>query len=202
MNKYSMKELAARIGRTEQRTRDILKKNYNDLYVNHRIIEKNTGRVYFDEEVLKALLKHYDIIDPEQEPEKKETVEDRVGVGQIENEKEENPNIHAPASADEADNERNIGKLIDILEQQLEYEKKRYSDLETKVNNSEAERLYWVKQCEELRRKNDELNEQLKLMAPAPQNEEQENPDKEKKAEEPAPAKMTFREWFKQRFSK
>ena len=189
---YTMKELAAKVGKTEQYIRKILKKERFSNLTEHIIRNDNTGRVVYDDVILEKLLEYFETKPTEQ---KKETVESGVGVGSEEIEENKSPDNNPPPSDSEAAEDSNIKRVIDLLESQLEYEKKRVADLEKEVGSKEAERLYWVNQFEAIRKKNDELNEQLKLMAPAPQEEE-------KKTEEPAPIKMSFREWWRQRFKK
>ena len=154
---YTIKELAAKVGKTEQYIRKILKKEQFSNMTKHIIRNENTGRVVYDDVILKKLLEYFETKPAEQ---KKETVEDGVGVEKNITGDSEKPEINPPPVGDDAKPQDDTRRLIDVLEQQLEAEKKRNADLEKQLHDKEAERVFIL--GEYMR-----VNKQLLLMAPA-----------------------------------
>lgn len=162
MVKYSMADLAQAVNKTGThiRTNIFKKEPFKSLLKEHKIKEANTGKVFYDEVILQALKDYYSIEEPTQEPEKKETVADGVGVEKNITGDSENPEINPPPVGDDAKPQDDTRRLIDVLEQQLEAEKKRNADLEKQLHDKEAERVFIL--GEYMR-----VNKQLLLMAPA-----------------------------------
>ena len=66
---YTMKELAAKVGKTEQYIRKILKKERFSNLTEHIIRNDNTGRVVYDDVILEKLLEYFETISNKNLPE-------------------------------------------------------------------------------------------------------------------------------------
>lgn len=159
---YTMKDLENTLGRTRQHIKNLLKKEEFSGLVNDHIRKDNTtNRVYYDDIILNALLKYYN-----REPvsEKKDTVEDDVGIGKKESAESENTKTYAPPHDD------NTKKIISMLEEQLEEQKRKTEELEKQLQDKEMERLHFISENAKLtnilaaeKKENERL---LLLMAP------------------------------------
>ena len=175
---YTMNQLQAELDRTPQQIRKVLKTKDKliKLLPQHRI-EKDNGRVFYDDAILEALKEYFglSISAP--------AVDEEVGGGVEDTENAENPTNNPPppteedskpAAATEAEIEALQGQ-IEALKKQLEEEQanreKEKADLEKQLHDKEAERLHFVgenaKLLNLLAAEKQEKNQLLLLMPPA-----------------------------------
>lgn len=175
---YTMNQLQTETQRTPQAIRKVFKNNekLKALLPQHRI-EKDNGRVYYDDAILEALLDYFGL------SKNNPAVSAEVG-GEVEDtENRENPQTNPPpaseedkqpSAADKAELEA-LQSQIEALKKELEEERenreKEKADLEKQLHDKEAERLHFVgenaKLLNLLAAEKQEKSQLLLLMPPA-----------------------------------